>query len=167
LTAPSPPVYGVAVFGRFDLMKDGTTADGVVIDVELHFPLASSTPMHPQPDFRLTLQITYDDGTQADVRCEVGHRDYKGSFGIGDVLPARYDPKNRESVTVDIETYKAAEHAKRAEQVEESQEWARKYATDPQAPARSMDELDRKREEGLITDEEWQEQANKIMDELL
>jgi hypothetical protein len=152
------------MFGRLNVKKDGAKAEGVVLDIKMHQSFLDKTrPVGVGlPDQRVTLKATFEDGTQAEVQCEVDETDYREPFLIGSVLPLRYDPKNRSRIEVDVAAIKAGHRA----EADVHKRKARELALNPNGPVEKMAELDRKREQGLISEEAWQEQSKKVLDDM-
>lgn len=63
---------------------------------------------------KLVLEVHFEDGTQVEVRDKVDKEDvgYK-LISVGDILPVRYDPKNRSGAVVDVAAIRAQVEASR------------------------------------------------------
>jgi hypothetical protein len=153
------------VLGRRNLKKHGVKGHAVVTDFAWHQSLLDKTrPIGVgDPDQRLTLTVTYEDGTQAEgIVVTVEHEDYFSSLGIGTRLPILYDADDRARVEVDVDAIKAKDNAVAAERKRKAQV----FAANPVNPEEALGELDRRLAAGDITEDEWKAQSSKIIDDM-
>jgi hypothetical protein len=165
LRAGCRDAYDLRVLGRRNLKKHGVKGHAVVMDFEWHQSLLDKTrPVGVgDPDQRLTLTVTYEDGTQAEgIVVTVKHEDYFSSLGIGTRVPILYDAEDRSRVAVDVDAIKAKNKAVAAEDKRKAQA----FAANPVNVEDAMAELDRKLAAGDITEDEWQSRSSKLIDDM-
>lgn len=153
------------MLGRRNLKKHGVKGQAVVTDFEWHQSLLDKArPIGVgDPDQRLTLTVTYEDGTRGEgIVVTVEHEDYFSSLGIGTPVPVLYDPDDRSRVEVDVDAIKAKDAAVAGERKRKAQA----FAANPINPQEALSELERKLATGEITEDEWKAQSNKIIDEM-
>jgi hypothetical protein len=88
------------MFGRDKLMRDGEKVSGRV--TESGSALSFSTGGE---GYHVKARIEFDDGTTSEVSCKV-HRGL-GAYGVGEVLPFRFDPADRSKIVLDEPALKA------------------------------------------------------------
>jgi hypothetical protein len=157
LTTIVPEVRLPHVFGRLNLMRDGAQVDGVVLESTFkHSRITGPGELSlPARIYQLKLQVQFEDGTTTEVELKLKDDDYGGHLvnedgspfpSEGDIVPMRYDPKDRSRVEIDIAAIKAKrqeDFAKEAAQVDR--------LTDLQAA----------KKRGEISDEEFTREAER------
>ncbi len=96
------------VFGRDKTMRDGEKVLGRV--TESGSDLSFSTGGQ---GYHVKARIEFDDGTTSEISCKV-HRGL-GAYGVGEVLPFRFDPADRSKIVLDepaLEAYRDEMKAK-------------------------------------------------------
>ncbi|HTT95089.1 MAG TPA: DUF3592 domain-containing protein [Solirubrobacterales bacterium] len=99
------------MFGKRKILKDGEKAEAVVVDSDMS-GYSNSKGINK---WKLKLRVRYDDGSTVDVSCSAYPTGPMGAFGVGEVVPVRYWPKDRSVVEVDRDAMVAAKEAGRAE----------------------------------------------------
>ena len=142
-------------------MRDGAQIEGVVTDAQWHETmLDKARPVGTPTDMRIEVKVEFDDGTKSEITCDVKGGSYHGTFLIGQRVPLRYEPDDRSNIQVDLDALKASDHAHAVEAKAAAQE----FFKDP--PGDRLTELERRRDAGEITPEQFQAESDKIFDEL-
>jgi hypothetical protein len=148
------------VFGRLNLMRDGAQVDGVVLESTFKHSRITGPGPHALPAriWRLKLRVQFEDGTTTEVERKLKDTDYGGTLvnedgspfpSEGDIVPMRYDPKDRSNVEIDV----AAIKAKRQEKMEKEG-----------AQVDRLTELQGARKRGEISQEEFTKEAERLLD---
>jgi hypothetical protein len=140
------------VFGRLNLMRDGAQVDGVVLGSENRYSRVSDPGELSvgATIMRLTLRVEFEDGTTTEVERKLKDTDYGGRpLSEGDIVPMRYDPKDRSQIEID----KAAMKAQRQEELARSA-----------VQAEDINKLQGARKRGEISDEEFTKEAERLLD---
>jgi hypothetical protein len=99
-----------AMFGQHKkVLKSGAQAQAVVLESDM----GGLSNSHGANRWKLRLRVQFDDGTTSEVTCHA--YSYIG-YGVGSILPVRYDPSDRSKVEVDTDSIEAGNK----EQLEES-----------------------------------------------
>jgi hypothetical protein len=146
------------MFGRLNLMKDGARVDGLIVRLDRHTPKVSMYGNVTIDTYVITLKVTFEDGTTTEVECRVKEDTYRGPLLLGKSLPLRYDPDDRSRIELDLDAMKAGEHKQHKQAQAEAEAFARN------APGARLDELERLRAEGVITQEQFQAESDKLLD---
>ncbi len=88
------------MFGKRNLLRDGVAAKAVVIDAAAGGGQVGSAGISKMY-WRIRLLVHYDDGSTAETSTRVSDRDVRLPVA-GDLLPIRYDPKDRSRVEIDL-----------------------------------------------------------------
>jgi hypothetical protein len=99
------------VFGKSKILKNGERANAAVVDSDM----SGLSNSHGAHKWHLKLKVQFDDGTTADVSCSAYEVRIGIGYGPGDIIPVRYDPKDRSTVVVDTVALQAASTARREE----------------------------------------------------
>jgi hypothetical protein len=94
----------MGLFGRRKkLLRNGAQAQAIVKERE-----GANFTRNGYTADKLVLEVHFEDGSQAEVRDKVDKEDvgYK-LINVGDILPVRYDPKNRSEAVVDVAAIRA------------------------------------------------------------
>ena len=104
-----------AMFGRKQLLRNGTPARAVVTAATAHGGQSDGHGTNPL-SFDLDLRVQFEGGTTREVRCHVGGFIHGTDhwFTIGDIVPVRYDAADRTRVVVDEPAMSAAAQAEAA-----------------------------------------------------
>lgn len=100
----------MTLFGRHKkLLRDGAQARAIVKERE-----GANFTHNGYTADRLVLEVHFEDGSQVEIRDKVDKEDvgYK-LIRVGDILPVRYDPKNRSAAVVDVAAIRAQAEASR------------------------------------------------------
>ena len=141
-------------------MRDGAQVDGVVLESTFkHSRITGPGELAlPARIWRLKLRIQFEDGTTTEVERKVKDDDYGGALfnedgspfpSEGDIVPMRYDPKDRSNVEIDV----AAIKAKRQEKMEKEG-----------AQVDRLTELQTAHKRGEISQEEFTKEAERLLD---
>jgi hypothetical protein len=82
------------------VLKSGAQAQAVVLESDM----GGLSNSHGANRWKLRLRVQFDDGTTSEVTCHA--YSYIG-YGVGTILPVRYDPSDRSKVEVDTDSIKA------------------------------------------------------------
>src|SRR5580658_901713 len=91
------------MFGHHKLYEEGAVARGVIIR------LIAEREHHTIAHYDLMVDVTFDDGTHGPLKERLKHADV-GDLREGDVLPIRYDPRDRTKLVVDLPALEAAKY---------------------------------------------------------
>jgi hypothetical protein len=141
-------------------MRDGAKAEAVVLESTFkHSRITGPSPLSlPARIWGLKLRVQFEDGTTTEVERKLKETDYGGTLfnedgspfpSEGDIVPMRYDPKDRSNVEIDV----AAITAKRQEKMEKEG-----------ATVDRLTELQAARKRGEISDEEFTKEAERELD---
>jgi hypothetical protein len=141
-------------------MRDGAKADGVVLESTFKHSRVTGPGPHALPAriWRLELQVQFEDGTTTEVERKLKETDIGGTLfnedgspfpSEGDIVPMRYDPKDRSKIEIDV----AAVKARRQEKMEREG-----------AQVDRLTDLQAARKRGEISDEEFMKQAERELD---
>ncbi len=143
------------MFGRLNLMRDGAQVDGVVLGSEnRHSRVSGPGEMTAGATIvRLKVRVEFEDGTTTEVERELKETEIGGMplnesglfLGEGDIVPMRYDPKDRSRIEID----KAAIKARRDKLAAEVDDLSR---------------LQGAHKRGEVSDEEFTKEAERLLD---
>jgi hypothetical protein len=88
-------------------MRDGARVRGRVTESGSDVSFATGGE-----GYHIKARIEFDDGTTSEISCKV-HRGL-GAYGVGEVLPFRYDPTDRSQIVLDEPALKALAEETRA-----------------------------------------------------
>jgi hypothetical protein len=141
-------------------MRDGAKADGLVLESTFkHSRVTGPSPLSlPARIWRLELRVEFEDGTTTEVERKLKETDYGGTLfnedgspfpSEGDIVPMRYDPKDRSNVEIDV----AAIKTRREEKMEREG-----------AQVDRLGKLQAAHKRGEISDEEFTRAAERELD---
>jgi hypothetical protein len=148
------------MFGRLNLMEDGAQVDGVVLESTFKHSRVTGPGPHSLPAriWRLKLQVQFEDGLTTEVERKLNDGDIGGTLihedgrtfpSEGDLVPMRYDPKDRSKLEIDV----AAIKAKRQEDADRKG-----------AQVDGLTDLQGARKRGEISQEEFMTEAERLLD---
>lgn len=99
------------MFGKRKILKHGERAEAVVLSSDMS-GYSNSKGINK---WHLKLRVRFDDGTTVDASTSAYPTGPVGAFGVGEIVPVRYWPKDRSLVEVDREAMLAAKRVGRKE----------------------------------------------------
>jgi hypothetical protein len=129
------------MFGRSNLMREGASADGVVLDSKLHVNWVFNwSAIFPNSSWRYKLEVQFPDGTRTEITRKVREGAYGLPLNVGQIVPMRYDPEHRSRMEIDIPALKAGhraevKHGKQAAIAHGEEELARRRRAGQNRPA--------------------------------
>jgi hypothetical protein len=99
------------MFGKGKILKHGERAEAIVLESDM----SGYSNSHGINKWHLKLRVRFDDDTTVDTSCSAYPTGPMGAFGIGEIVPVRYWPKDRSLVEVDRDAMVAARQAGRVE----------------------------------------------------
>ncbi len=98
------------MFGKRRIQKHGEQAKAVVLDSDM----SGYSNSKGLQKWKLKLRVQFDDGSTVEASCSGYPASPAGAFNPGDIVPVRYEPKDRSQVELDHEALLAASEASRA-----------------------------------------------------
>jgi hypothetical protein len=112
------------MFGRLNLMKDGANAEGLILQADIKSKLLSMSGNVDTTKYVIQVQVRFDDDSTSETEFDVPPSKWRDPLIVGQVLPLRYDPKDRTRVEIDFDAMKAAAAADRAYHAAKAREFA-------------------------------------------
>jgi hypothetical protein len=99
------------VFGKNKLLKNGAIARAAVLSSDMS-GMSNGKGAHK---WKLELKVQFDDGTTGEASCSAYEVNIGMGYGPGQIVPVRYDPKDRTKVEVDVPALQAERDARKRE----------------------------------------------------
>jgi hypothetical protein len=99
------------MFGKGRILKHGERAEAIVLESDMS-GYSNSKGINK---WHLKLRVRFDDDTTVEASCSAYPTGPAGAFGVGEIVPVRYWPKDRSLVEVDRDAMVAARQAGRQE----------------------------------------------------
>ena len=173
--------FGVSVFGKHKLSREGAEAKAVVTSVEL-YQGGMRANWGTGFTYDVGMRVHFDDDTTADIVRRIGGMggtDLK--FTVGGIVPVRYDPRERDKVELDEDALRAEQqrsrdqHQSRVDQANENavrdaeaqlsgrSAKASAPATDPDpGQLDALVKLDELHTSGALTDAEFEAAVHRL-----
>jgi hypothetical protein len=166
MRSAASPVSLPPMFGKINLMRDGAEVLGRVTESGSDMSFATGGQ-----GYHVKARVEFDDGATSEISCRVPRG--LGAYGVGAVLPFRYDPKDRSKIGLDEPALEAIADATRAKVKEIEREKAERPIPPGAVPGMSpatataialekMSQIEGRHNSGALTDAEYEAQLESI-----
>jgi hypothetical protein len=157
------------MFGRMNLMRDGAKAMGRVTESGSDLSFATGGE-----GYHVKARVEFEDGTSSEISCKV-HRGL-GAYGVGEILPFRFDPSDHSKIALDEPALKAIAGETRAQvkaiEREDAERPIPPGAIPGMSPAKAtaialerMSQVEGRHNSGALDDAEYEAELDRIREE--